>query len=112
MACPSAANRETATSLSPLARLGSGGHGAAISQALPVATAFRSTAITSARSSSSALRVELRHLPDNKVEMNGECAVTSSPWGPPQSQARAAKIVAKPVPVRAQYKRSPSTGDP
>src|SRR5438128_9900834 len=70
MACPSAANRETATSLSPLARLGSGGHGAAISQALPVATACRSTAITSARSSSSASRVELRHLPDNKVEMN------------------------------------------
>src|SRR5216684_2941558 len=53
-ACPSPTSRETARSQSRLAQLGGGGHGAAISRALPAATDWRSTAITSAKSSSSA----------------------------------------------------------
>src|ERR1700682_1286754 len=66
-ACHSAANKETATSPSPPARLASGGNRTRTSPARPAATACKSMAITSARSSCSASPAKRRHPPNHKV---------------------------------------------
>src|ERR1700674_3788024 len=63
-ACHSAANRETATSPSPPARRGNGDKRTLLCLARLAATACRSTAIRSARSSCSASPEARRHPPE------------------------------------------------